>query len=232
LSISFLNSYLKQGYPEVVLSNDKKRIFESIFDLFIKKDLIDYLSMDKLLQNKKLIELLAVNHGQKIKVEELAASASLKVWDVKKFIQILSDTHIIYELRPFFTNKNKELVKVPKIYFIDNGVRNYFINNFNAPRIRADAGVLFEAFVLSELLKKGFDLRFWQDKNKNEVDFVTKELAIEVKYKDVLKNEDYKGLDAYLKEYKAKSCIISPSVQDIKGRHKKILPYNLKIFRE
>lgn len=228
-----LRSYLDEfliygGYPEVVLSIDKKRIFESIFDLFIKKDLIDYLSMDKLLQNKRLIELLAVNHGQKIKVEELAASTSLKVWDVKKFLQILSDTHLIYELRPYFTNKNKEIVKMPKIYFIDNGVRNYFINNFNVPKLRADAGILFETFVLSELLKNGFDLRFWQDKNKNEVDFVTKELAIEVKYKDILKNEDHKGLDVYLKEYKAKTFIISPSEQDIKGKHKKILPYNLK----
>jgi predicted AAA+ superfamily ATPase len=42
----------------------------------------------------------------------------------------LEETFLIKRVKPFFTNKNKEISKAPKIYFVDNGVRNYFIKNF------------------------------------------------------------------------------------------------------
>jgi hypothetical protein len=37
---------------------------------------------------------------------------------------------LVYPLKPFFTNKLKEIVKMPKFYFIDNGFRNFLINRF------------------------------------------------------------------------------------------------------
>ncbi len=53
------------GYPEVVLSTEKekKEILSSIFDLYVSKDLVDYLRTDKIRNAKMLIQLLAVNNG-------------------------------------------------------------------------------------------------------------------------------------------------------------------------
>src|SRR3989344_5568135 len=170
------------GYPEVVLKTskeDKIQVLSSIFDLYAKKDLVEYLKIEKILPVKRLIEFLAVNNGQKIKYEEISKVCSLSYNEAKRYLEILSETYLIREIRPFFTNKNKELVKIPKIYFIDNGVRNYFINNFNDLKLRDDCGFLFEGFILAELIKaKVKNINFWNDKNLEEVDFVIEKNGI------------------------------------------------------
>lgn len=225
------------GYPEVALKKSKEEkieVLSSIFDLYVKKDLVEYLKIDKILDMKRLIEFLAVNDGQKIKYDEISRITSLDFNEIKKYLEILKETYIIYILRPFYTNKNKELVKIPKIYFIDNGVRNFFINNFNEVSLRNDSGFLFEGFILSELLKKeAKNLRFWQDKNENEVDFLFEKdselFPVEVKFKQTLKSEDFRGMRAFLKYYpKTKSnYLINLGSQKLSKGTNLILPYSI-----
>lgn len=230
-----LEEFLVYGsYPEVVLSKEpeKPNILESIFDLYIKKDLIEYLNIKKIVNVRKLIEYLAINNGQKIKYEEISQVCSLDYKEVLNYLEILEETFLIKTVRPFYTNKNKELTKIPKIYFIDSGVRNYFIKNFNKLSLRTDSGYLFEGFVVSELIKKGKEkIRFWQNKNKQEVDLVLEEnkiIPIEIKYKENLKSEDEIGLNSFLKEYELKGgYLINLSRQESKNKINFILPYNL-----
>jgi len=214
IDIPLLFNLLKEfmvfgGYPEVVLNSDKEekvKILNSIFDLYVKKDLIEFLNIKRLLNVKKLIEILSVNHGQKIKYEELGKTCSLKEYEIKNYIKILQETFLITELRPYFTNKNKEIVKIPKIYFLDSGVRNYFLNNFNEIDKRQDSGFLFEGFVISEFYKAGnTNIKYWQDKNKREVDIIIdkihEQIPVEVKFKRKIKQNDFIGLKAFIKQY-------------------------------
>jgi hypothetical protein len=226
------------GYPEVVLKSKKEEkieVLQSIFDLYVRKDLIDYMKIEKILTVKKLIEFLSLNNGQKIKYEEISSMTSATYLEIKEYIELLEETYLISVLKPFYTNKNKELVKIPKIYFIDNGVRNYFIKNFNDLAIRNDAGFLFEGFIISELIKKGIkNLRFWQDKNKNEIDLIidqeTHQVPIEIKFKKNLKSDDYRGIKAIMKEYKKirKTYLINLGIQKQNKNTTLILPYSLK----
>jgi uncharacterized protein len=223
------------GFPEVVLKKSKKdkiSVLTSIFDLYVKKDLLEFLKIEKILNIKKLIEFIAVNNGQKIKYEELAKISSLSFNEIKQYLEILSETFIIKEIRPFFTNKNKELVKIPKLYFIDNGVRNFFVNNFNDLKLRNDAGFLFEGFVLSELIKdKKTNIKFWNDKNLEEVDFILEQngkiIPIEVKFKEIIKANDFSGIKNFLKEYKYVKTVflVNLAKQVKKDKIKFILPY-------
>ncbi len=228
IDTSLLSGLLKKflvfgGYPEVVLTKSEKgkiKALNSIFDLFVKKDLVEYLDIKKILNVKRLIEILSVNHAQKIKYEDLAQITSSKEYEVKNYIEILKETFLITEVRPFFTNKNKEIVKIPKIYFIDPGVRNYFLNNFEPPEKRTDSGFLFEGYVLSEFLKAGHEnIKYWQDKNKREVDFIIdnihEQIPVEVKFKTNLKQNDFTGLWAFLKQYPdtEKVFLVNPGAQ-------------------
>jgi len=225
------------GYPEVVLESSKEKkmeVLSSIFDLYVKKDLVEYLNIEKILKVKKLIEFLSVNNGQKIKYEEISRLISLNFNDIKKYIEILRETYIIEILKPFYTNKNKELVKIPKVYFIDNGVRNFFINNFNDLSLRNDVGFLFEGFVLSEFLKRGIkNLKFWQDKNENEVDIIIDknfiQIPIEIKFKQNLKSEDFQGIKAFLKDYPKtkKGYLINLGSQKKSKKLNLIFPYSI-----
>ncbi len=228
IDTSLLSGLLKKflifgGYPEVILTTNTKEkieILNSIFDLYVKKDLVEYLNIKRILHVKRLIEVLSVNNGQKIKYEELGQICSLKEYEVRNYLEILKETFLIAEVRPFFTNKNKEIVKIPKIYFIDSGVRNYFLSNFIEMEKRTDSGFLFEGFVLSELLKAEHrNVKYWQDKNKREVDFIIdnihEQIPVEVKFKNKLKQNDFSGLKAFLKQYPdtRKSFLINPVSQ-------------------
>jgi hypothetical protein len=198
------------GYPEVVLSNDKEKadVLVSIFDLYVKKDLVDFLRVERIKHAKTLIRHIAVNNGKEAKYSEMAQVAGIDEKTVKNYIEILKETFLISVHSPWFTNRNKELVKMPKVYFSDNGVRNYFINNFNSVALRSDMPFLFEGFVISELIKKGVSadhIKFWRTKNKDEVDLIIDNgnaiRPVEIKFKKNLKSSDFKGLYKFNKNY-------------------------------
>lgn len=238
--LTCLNEFMVTGsYPEVVLENNKADVLESIFDLYVKKDLLEYLNVSKISHIKRLIEYLAINNGQKIKYNEIGQMCSLRYKEVLNYIELLKETYLVVSLRPFFSNKNSELVKIPKIYFIDNGVRNYFINNFNPVSRRSDSGFLFEGFVLSELLKSGVKtdiIKFWQDKNRHEVDivldFISNQIPIEIKYKESLKKDDFLGLKAFRDMYPETHTpfLINLDRQEQDKKYELILPYDLSFI--
>jgi len=198
------------GYPEIARVNPAERgeVFESIFDLYIKKELVDYLNVGKIKNAKLLIQSLAVNNGCETKYSSLGQITGLDEKTVKNYIEILKETFLITTLVPRFTNQNREIVKMPKVYYLDNGVRNYFINNFNPPALRSDAPFLFEGYVISELIKKGVRsdaIKFWRTKNQMEVDVVLehsgKHVPVEIKYKPKVSAPDLRGLKSYVSSY-------------------------------
>jgi hypothetical protein len=226
------------GYPEVILSDKKEakiEVLKSIFDLYVKKELVEYLKLDKILEIKRLIQYLAVNNAQKIKYQNIAQIAGLSQKTVKNYIELLKETFLIAEVKPFFTNKNKELVKIPKVYFLDPGVCNFFINNFNAFELRKDAPFLFENYVLLELIKGGVEpqtIKFWQDKNQTEIDFVLEQnqklTAVEIKFKQSLANDDLSAFNIFRKDYPGSACfLIGLSCQKTIKKVKVLLPYNI-----
>ena len=235
---NLLNEFLVfGGYPEVILKTtpeEKIRVLESIFDLYVKKDLVEYLNIKKIMNVKKLIEYLAINNAQKIKYDEVSQVCQLDYNEVKNYIELIKETYLISILRPFYSNKNKELTKIPKIYYVDNGVRNYFINNFNPIHLREDKGYLFEGYVLSEFLKLGVNqehLKFWQDKNRHEIDIIIDDgktkIPVEIKFKHNLKNEDFIGIKSFTNEYNIKkSYVINLNIQNTKKSTIMVLPFN------
>ncbi len=124
--LSRLYEYLQfGGYPEVALQRDsgeKVEVLRSIFDLFVKKDLVEYLNIRKIRELKEMIVYLAINNGQKIKYENIATLTSFSIKTVRNYLELLTEVFLIHVIRPFFTNKTKELVKIPKVYFLDPGV--------------------------------------------------------------------------------------------------------------
>jgi predicted AAA+ superfamily ATPase len=226
------------GYPEVVLSDKKQakaEILKSIFDLYVKKELVEYLKIDRILEAKKLIQYLAVNNGQKIKYQDIAQIAGLSQKTVKNYMELLKETFLIVEAKPFFTNKNKELVKIPKVYFLDSGVSNFFINNFNGFELRKDAPFLFENYILSEFIKSGVEpdrVKFWQDKNQTEIDFVIENggalTAIEVKFKRSLGSDDLSAFSIFSRDYPGnRHFLVNLACQKNFKKIKALLPYKV-----
>jgi hypothetical protein len=198
------------GYPGVVLASprDRREVLAGIFDLYVKKDLVEYLRLEKLRGAKLLIEQLALNHGGSANYTAYGQVSDLDTKTVKSYIELLEETFLVVPIRPYFRDKTREISKAPRVYFLDNGVRNYFCNNFNEVSLRTDAGALFEGYVLGELIKSGVDpeaVRYYRAKDGREVNFVIDQVSqlvpIEVKHKTQLKAGDTAGLRHFLEAY-------------------------------
>ena len=197
------------GYPEAVLSPSaerKKEILRDIFDLFVKKDLLEFLNIKNPEAALNILKYLAVNIGRLLNYSDLCSVNHVDINTLKRYLNVLSETYIIKLISPFYSNKNKEVVKSPKAYFYDPGARNYFIKDFSEFELRADNSFLIENFLFCQFIKKDdylTQIKFWRDKNGREVDFILerekKLTAYEVKYKKIIKRQELTNL-LYFKE--------------------------------
>lgn len=120
------------GYPEVVLAQneqEKKQVLSDIFDFWFNRDIVLY--TQKMYEFKEQTKQMSFRLGNTLNYSEIASLSNLSSPTVKIFIEILRETFIVFTLKPFFTNKLKEINKAPKLYFLDPGFRNWFIGRFD-----------------------------------------------------------------------------------------------------
>lgn len=163
------------GYPEVVLQPDpeiKQTLLQNIYSLFLRREVKDLTSLSDDYKLKNLLKALSLSIGNLIEYRELSQLSGFDHLSLKRYLNFLHQTYIATPILPFFTNRRTELVKNPKIYFYDLGLRNSLIDNFQPLSLRTDRGALVENLVGIDLLNQGLDLKFWRTKNKAEVDFV------------------------------------------------------------
>jgi len=178
------------GYPAVVLAEgieEKKKVLENIAEKYLLREIKDLLRLATDDELRRLERFLAGQIGNMARYEELSLSSGLSRQEVKKHLNILEKTYILSLIRPFFTNRRIELVKNPKVYFDDLGLRNASINDFRRLTARNDAGAVMENYAF-QLLRKlyGENIKFWRTKSKAEVDFIIEKdgqiYPVEVKY--------------------------------------------------
>lgn len=196
------------GYPAVVLANteqDKQEMLKELVNSYMKKDALEA-GIKEELKFFQLARLLADQTGNLVNNHELGNTLQMASSTVENYIYLMQKTFIVQLLSPFYGNVRKELTKMPKIYFTDNGLRNALLNNFSKLNDRADKGELLENYIYCRLrqLYNSDHLHFWRTADGNEVDFVVEEqlskgVAFEIKYNDVqFKPTKYKKfLEAY-----------------------------------
>jgi len=206
-----LNDYLIYGsYPEVLtLKNkqDKIQYLKEIVGSYLYKDILTLASIKNPMVLQKLTKLLAFQVGSEVSLNELSTQLGIDVKTVAKYIDLLEKSFILYPLTAYSKNLRKEISKKNKYYFIDNGIRNAVISQFNSIDDRNDVGQLFENFLVTERLKRNIysnyssNNYFWRNYAKNEVDYIeevdSKIFAYEFKWN---KNAKLKAL-AFIKSY-------------------------------
>lgn len=207
-----LKSYYEEyaifgGYPRVVLAKDneeKKEVLKNIYNTYYLREVRDILGLIDNYKLEKLIKALALQIGNLIEYKELGNISEFTYPTLKKYMNFLEKTFVCVTVRPYFKNKRTEIVKNPKIYFYDCGLRNIIVDDFRDFESRGDAGQLLENVVFSQLVKGGYSFNFWRDKAKNEIDFILnlpnqKKLALEIK--TTLKNIRSTSLSNFKKKH-------------------------------
>jgi len=203
------------GYPEVIKAKDtetKRMILKNIYDTYITKDIIELLKVKDISGFRAVVSLLANQIGNLLNLHTLATDSGSYFRQMKQYLSILEETFIIRNLKPYFKNKTTELKKNPKIYFVDTGLRNWTINNFNKFGLRADMGSLVENIALSSLYQKKEEIRYWRTLGQAEVDFILrcpdKIIPVEVKYSPLKSPEISRSLKNFISAYSPPRALV------------------------
>ncbi len=177
-----LDEFMIYGtFPETLAMKDEKDRIENLMILRDSYLLRDLLMLENIRSSAKifqLLKLLAFQIGREVSLNELSNALDIAKHTVERYLDLLEKVFIIKKVSGFSWNLRKEVVKTNRYYFLDNGIRNAVINNFNPLVSRDDVGMLWENFVFSERLKRNTYQRhyanyyFWRTYDRKEIDFV------------------------------------------------------------
>jgi hypothetical protein len=240
-SMIFLDEYLNfGGYPRVILEarlDEKNKTIGDIFRSCVEKDMLSLLNIDRPEVFSLMVKIVAAQTGQILNYSQLANQVGLSFSPLKKYLWYAQKTFLIKEIRPYFTNKQKEITKSPVIYFYDLGLRNYSIDMMGRLADPQGLSFVFQNFVLNALQKEIKDsaatINFWRTLGGAEVDFVISRggevVPVEVKYSDLKSPALGKSLLSFIEKYHPKEArVINLSLETetkIKTTAVRFIPY-------
>ena len=178
------------GFPEPFVDGSARfynRWKRSHLDIIIKQDLVDLENIQQITSIETLIQLLKKRVGSPISYSSLARDLQCSDKTIKRWLSILENMYVIFQVSPFHKNIARSILKSPKYYFYDTG------------QVMGDSGAKLENLVACSLLKEieyladcqGEEKQLFYLRNKDgrEVDFcITSgekpEMMIEVKWRD------------------------------------------------
>jgi predicted AAA+ superfamily ATPase len=211
------------GYPEVFLSQEKQAVLSRLVESFILRDASDLYNIKNPQAFRRLLGLSASQTGDLTNLSSWAEVLGISVNTVSQYLSILEESHVIRLVPPYVGGKRAEITSRPKIYFLDNGLRNFLFGGFTPLESRADLGKLSENLVFSELCKYSEPLldsiHFWRSSSQAEVDFVLVKgnalIALEVKAAAMKTPKITRSLRSFIQAYEpAKVLVVNASLQE------------------
>jgi hypothetical protein len=175
---------------------------------YLERDVRQILNIQDLATFQRFIQLCAGRIGQLLNITSLAADTGITRVTAESWLAVLQASHLVFLVRPWFSNLNKRLVKSPKLYFCDPGLAAWFVGVRNPAHIGAhpQRGALFENWIMTELLKAQTNhglkptLHFLRDKEGHEIDALIETgpdtfHAVEIKSGETIASDFFSGLD-------------------------------------
>lgn len=209
------------SYPEIYLENSvqaKQVLLSKITESYLFKDILSFSKIRNSQAIQNLVRALAYQIGSEVNENELSNRIKIDRKTLLSYLEILEKSFVIYRLHPHSANPRREIGRRYKVYFIDLGIRNSLINDFNSLDIRNDVGALWENFLIVERLKllknsgQNFHARFWRNYNGAEVDYLEitgpKIQAWEIKYGS--KATLSRGVKTFNTDYQSQTGLLNP----------------------
>lgn len=178
------------NYPSVVsdLEKAKPKLRELVDQvIFTNLGVTDRINKgDKL---RQMLQILAFEVGDAISYNDIGDRCGLDNETVERYIDLLEKSFVLIKLPSYFNNHRYELKKRHTIYFVDNGIRNVLINNFNPMHLRNDRDKIWKNWLISERIKwnklnnKELEFYFWKTHTKQMMDYVEVENGVVSAYK-------------------------------------------------
>jgi hypothetical protein len=169
------------AYPEVLTAPNRNARIEIISEIANSYLLKDILSLERVKSSRTLLDLLkllAFQISSEVSLNELATQLGIEVRTVQRYLDLLEKSFVIIRLGGFSRNLRQEITSKAKYYFLDTGIRNALIAQFNGPDQRNDLGQLWENFFVVERLKHRTytaipaNTYFWRTYDQQEIDLI------------------------------------------------------------
>jgi len=168
-------------YPELLhlkSLNDKADYLRDMVSSYLFKDILEFDGIRNSGKIQDLLRLIAFQPGREVSMDELSKHLGLSKNTVDRYLMLLQKVFILLKLPGFSRNLRKEVTRHSRYYFVDNGVRNALINNFNPLSMRNDVGELWESYLIMERIKYQSYTNlhslnyFWRTYQQQEIDFI------------------------------------------------------------
>jgi len=231
--LRYYDEYIKYGgYPRVILAtnhNDKVVALSEIVSNYIKKDVLEAgLKSEDVYY--KILRLFASQTGSLVNKLEIANTLEVSTTLVDNYIYVMSKAFHIVLVAPFSNSPRVEIRKMPKVYFIDLGLRNFLLNNFESFNTRLDNGVVLENLAFRAFYERDTNslfIQYWRSLTGAEVDFIIRrEYAYEVKVQS--KRVNMKNYKFFKEKYpKMPFSVISFDVDEEEAKKSKFPILNI-----
>jgi uncharacterized protein len=200
-SLSEINSeniqklWLRGGYPESYISrnNDESYVWrEAFIKSYLETDIPQLGIRIPAQQLRRFWTMIAHSHGQLWNASKIAGSLGISAPTVMSYLDILEETFIVRQLRPYYSNSKKRLIKSPKVYIRDSGLLHALltISTLDDLHGHPSLGSSWEGFVVEQILKilpERWQAYFYRTGAGAEIDLVLfdgkhKPVAVEIKY--------------------------------------------------
>ena len=194
----------RSGFPEPFLSDDKgayQKWQQTHMDVILKQDILETHNISNIKQLETLSILLTERVGSTISFNSLREDLGTDDKTIKRWVQILEDSFMIFKIPPYTTKSIvRGIKKANKIYFFD-----YVRVEDSAAKLEnlVALSLLKEIHYRQNAFGEVYDLFFLKDKSQKELDFLVTHnrkphLVVEVKEGENQVSENFRHFEKYL----------------------------------
>lgn len=167
------------NYPQVI--EDPENAGEFLLNLLNDAIFTNLSPAERINKGEKLLKMLQVlafDMGEPISYNDVGFRAGLDNETVERYIDLLEKAFILIRIPSFYNGHKYELKKTHTVYFVDNGIRNAIIRNFNDIDLRNDLDSLWKNWLISERVKwnqqngNDYTYYFWRTHTRQQMDFL------------------------------------------------------------
>jgi len=173
--------WIRGGFPRSFLAKTEKAGVtwrRNFIRTFLERDIPQLGFNIPAITLRRFWTMLAHYHGQIWNGSELGRAFGMTHASVKRYVDLLSDALVVWQLKPWFHNLGKRQVKAPKVYIKDSGILHGLlgIETFSGLASHPKIGASWEGFIISETLAKlniePDDAYFWATHAGAELDLL------------------------------------------------------------
>lgn len=208
-----INEVILNGLYPGKYSNDIPQdiFYENYIDTYVEKDVRRLENIQSSSDFRKFIKLTASRSGSLVNFSNLSNDCGVSDDTIRRWINLLEVSYIIFHLPPWFKNINKRLIKHPKIFFYDTGLLCKLLGITTTEQLKLHPlyGNIYENFQILEIFKLinnkhySAECSFYKSYDGQEVDLVlehnNKMHLLEIKSAHTFKSEFFKGIKSLTK---------------------------------